>query len=154
MMRPADAQTTSINFALDWIVSGRHAPWFLTLEKGYYRDGGLDVKISRGYGFQDGVTRLLSGQSQFNFNDISSLVIARASHGTAIKAVALIYPKIPVAVFSLKKSNILKPLISGETIQPSQAAQPRAVPRFCEVQRHIRNWRHGFLRAGRKRCHC
>ena len=137
MMRPADAQTTSINFALDWIVSGRHAPWFLTLEKGYYRDEGLDVKISRGYGFQDGVTRLLSGQSQFNFNDISSLVIARASHGTAIKAVALIYSKIPVAVFSLKKSNILKPLVSqGENDRNrARRRQPSAVPRFCEVQR-------------------
>lgn len=134
-IRPAAAANATVNFALDWIVSGRHAPWFLALEKGFYKDEGLDVKISRGYGFQDGMQRLMSGQSQFNFNDITSLVIARGTQAVPAKAVAIIYSKNPVAVFSLKKSGIVKPSdLKGKSIATEPGGVSRVLfPGFARV---------------------
>ncbi len=131
---PALAET-SILFSLDWIVGGRHAPWLLALEKGYYRDEGLDVKISRGFGFKGGIQRIMSGEAQFNFNDIPSLVIARANQDVKIMAVATIYAKTPVAVFSLKKTGITGPQdLKGKTIATDPGGVSRMLfPGFARV---------------------
>src|SRR5687768_9372355 len=37
----AHAQTTPITFALDFRALGRHAAWYVALEKGYYKSAGL-----------------------------------------------------------------------------------------------------------------
>src|SRR4051812_32743835 len=39
-----------VGFALDWIVGGTHAGYYVALEKGYYKAANLDVTISRGFG--------------------------------------------------------------------------------------------------------
>ena len=39
-----------ITFSLDFIVLGRHAPWYVALAKGYYKEEGLNVKIIPGKG--------------------------------------------------------------------------------------------------------
>ena len=41
----AQAQTTPVTFSLDFRALGRHAAWYVALEKGYYKDAGLDVTI-------------------------------------------------------------------------------------------------------------
>ena len=42
------AYAEDIKFSLEWLVGGRHVGFFVALEKGYYRDEGLNVTISRG----------------------------------------------------------------------------------------------------------
>ena len=42
----AQAQTTPVTFSLDFRALGRHAAWYVALEKGYYKDAGLDVYTS------------------------------------------------------------------------------------------------------------
>jgi len=41
----AQAQERDLKFVLDFISLGRHAPWYVALGKGYFKDEGLNVTI-------------------------------------------------------------------------------------------------------------
>ena len=41
----AQAQERDVKFVLDFISLGRHAPWYVALGKGYFKDEGLNVTI-------------------------------------------------------------------------------------------------------------
>ncbi len=100
---PAQAQQqkmTDIVFALDFIILGRHAPIFAALEKGYYKEEGLNVKIVPTKGTAEAIQSVESGVSQLGFIDVPSLVIARAN-GSTVKVVSVIYQKAPFTIFSL-----------------------------------------------------
>ena len=48
---PASAQTLDkFPFRLNWTLYGEHAPFFVALDKGFYKDAGLDVEIQEGSG--------------------------------------------------------------------------------------------------------
>ena len=55
----AQAQERDLKFVLDFISLGRHAPWYVALGKGYFKDEGLNVTImpSKGTAGWAGVTR-------------------------------------------------------------------------------------------------
>jgi NitT/TauT family transport system substrate-binding protein len=109
--KPAHAQKkmTDITFSLDFITLGRHAPWYVTLEKGFYRDEGLNVKIIQGKGSAQVMQAVQSGVAQIGFVDVASLVLGRARGGT-IKMVAVNYQKAPYTIFSLDPgANVMKP---------------------------------------------
>lgn len=100
--RPAHAQEkmTDIVFALDFIILGRHAPIFTALEKGYYKEEGLNVKIIPTKGTAEAIQNVEGGVAQLGFIDVPSLVIARAN-GSTVKVVSVLYQKAPFAIFSL-----------------------------------------------------
>ena len=50
-----------LKFTLDFRPNGQTAPFFLALNKGYYRDEGLDVTIDTGAGSVASITRIASG---------------------------------------------------------------------------------------------
>jgi ABC-type nitrate/sulfonate/bicarbonate transport system substrate-binding protein len=62
----------------DFGYNGRHAYFFYALDRGYYRDAGLDVKIVRGQGSVDAIRQVGAGNAMFGFADAGSLVLARA----------------------------------------------------------------------------
>jgi NitT/TauT family transport system substrate-binding protein len=39
------AEDRDVKFVLDFISLGRHAPWYVALGKGYFKDEGLNVSI-------------------------------------------------------------------------------------------------------------
>lgn len=91
---------TDVTFSLDFIVLGRHAPWFVALAKGYYREAGLNVKIVPGKGSAQVMQAVQSGLAQIGFVDVSGVILGRAA-GSTIKMVAVNYQKAPYAIFSL-----------------------------------------------------
>ncbi len=102
-VRPVHAQApkmTDITFTLDFIVLGRHAPWYVALEKGYFKEEGLNVKIIPAKGTAAAIQAVESGLAQIGFIDVPSLVIAHAGGATS-KIVAVIYQKAPYTIFSL-----------------------------------------------------
>lgn len=106
-------------FSLDWVIQGFHAPYFVALEKGYYKRNGLDVGIQRGFGSADTLKRVGAGSSAFGFADSASLVAAR-SQGTQVKELAVIYDRSMFAIYSLEGSGIRKPKdLEGKTIADS-----------------------------------
>ena len=84
---------------LDFVPTGEYVPHYTALEKGYYRDEGLDVKILRGQGSGDTVKRIAAGQGEVGIADISALIAARANTDVAVKAIALWYRRPPHGVF-------------------------------------------------------
>ncbi len=110
---PAFAQQkplTEVTFSLDFIVLGRHAPWYVALAKGYYKDAGLDVKIIPAQGTAQSIQALESNVAQFAFSDVAALVQARARGASTAKVVAVNYQKAPYAIFSIDPgANVTKP---------------------------------------------
>lgn len=99
----------AVTFVTDFGFNGRHAYYYVALDKGYYKDAGMDVKIVRGQGSTDAVKQVASGTAQFGFADTSAVIFAKANDGIPIKLVSVIYAKPPHAIYVLKESGITKP---------------------------------------------
>jgi NitT/TauT family transport system substrate-binding protein len=100
---PAFAQgkpLTEVTLMADFIILGRHAPWFVAQSKGYYRDEGISMKMIASRGTGQVLSGLEGNVAQFGLPDIPGLVLGRAQ-GSKVKVVAVVYQKSPVAVFSL-----------------------------------------------------
>ena len=103
-----EKKLTDITFSLDFITLGRHAPFYVAIDKGYYKEEGLNVNIIPAKGTAQGIQNVESGIAQIGFTDIASLVVARAE-GSTVKAVAVIYQKAPFCFFSLDPgANVTK----------------------------------------------
>jgi NitT/TauT family transport system substrate-binding protein len=124
-----------ITFQLDWIAYGRHAPYYVALEKGFYATNGLDVTIQQGTGVADGMRNLAAGKSHFNFNDIGSMIAIRSREGVKIKAVACMYQHSPHTMFFLKNKGINSPKdIEGRTIGSPSGTSPKVMfPAFASA---------------------
>jgi len=106
---PALAQTP-VKFALDWKFEGPSAPYFVALDKGYYKAEGLDVTIDSGPGSVAGIARVAAGTYPIGFFDINSLVKFQDQNPTKkVQAVLMIYDKPPFAIASVAKTGIAKP---------------------------------------------
>ena len=103
-----EKKLTDITFSLDFITLGRHAPFYVAIDKGYYKEEGLNVNIVPAKGTAQGIQNVESGIAQLGFTDIASLVVAHAE-GSTVKAVAVIYQKAPFCFFSLDPgANVTK----------------------------------------------
>jgi NitT/TauT family transport system substrate-binding protein len=108
-LAPARAQT-KVTFSLDFRALGRHAAWYVALDKGYYKQAGLDVTIIPSQGTAQAIQSLESGAVQYAFSDVAGLVAAHANAGSTARMVAVIYQKAPYAIFSLRSgANVTRP---------------------------------------------
>src|SRR5262245_50524253 len=94
---------------LDFVPTGEYVPHYTALEKGFYREEGLDVKIVRGQGSGDTVKRIAAGQGDVGIADISALIAARANTDVKVKAIALWYRRPPHGIFVRSDSPIKTP---------------------------------------------
>ena len=99
-----------IRFALDWRFEGPAAPFFVAIDKGYYKAEGLNVTIDPGAGSVEGINRVASGAYEVGFADINSLVKYRDNpRNLPVKAVMMVYDTPAFSIVSLKKNGIAKP---------------------------------------------
>ena len=107
--RPVSAQT-NLKFALDWKFEGPSAPYFVALDKGYYKAEGLNVSIDSGPGSVAGIARVAAGTYPIGFFDINSLVkFLDQNPDKKVQAVLMMYDKPPFAIATTAKTGILKP---------------------------------------------
>ncbi len=154
---------TAVTFMLDGAALGRHAAWYVALEKGYYKRAGLDVTIVPGQGPAQAIQGVESKAAQFALSDVASLVALRAG-GASAKMVAVIEQKSPYAIFSLRSgANVSRPqqlesleIGSGKGFRWPEGDRSlhdvdRAQARDGEIHRHRSG---GGLRhaGGRKDC--
>jgi NitT/TauT family transport system substrate-binding protein len=106
---PVAAQERDIKFTLDFIALGRHAPWYVAVAKGYFKQEGLNVTVMPSKGTADAIRAVETGIADLGFIDVPSLVASGAA-GAAIKMVAVNYQKPPYCVFSLNPgANVTSP---------------------------------------------
>jgi ABC-type nitrate/sulfonate/bicarbonate transport system substrate-binding protein len=82
-------------FILDFLPYGEYTPYFTALDKGWYKEEGLDVKILRGAGSGDTIKRIAVGQGEAGSADFSALTGARANEDIRVKAIAAYFRRPP-----------------------------------------------------------
>ncbi|MBI3127404.1 MAG: ABC transporter substrate-binding protein [Candidatus Tectomicrobia bacterium] len=102
----ADA-AQKVRLHTDWKmeVSGDIPPFFLGVEKGYYKAEGLDVEILDGTGSGDAVRVMSAGSYEFGFADFGSLLAGRIQ-GAKVKAVMGLLQQGGGAFLYMKDSGI------------------------------------------------
>lgn len=104
-------------FILDFLPYGEYTPYFTALEKGWYREEGLDVKILRGAGSGDTVKRIAAGQGDAGSADFAPVVAARANEDAKVKAIAVYFRETWLSIFVRTDSGINAPKdLEGKTI--------------------------------------
>src|SRR5450755_2757701 len=98
-----------VSVVMDAGFNGRHAYYFVAIEKGYYESVGLDVQVVRGQGSADAIKQVAAGNAQFGFADAGSVVLARGNEQVPVKLVAIVYARPPHAIYALKESGISRP---------------------------------------------
>ena len=101
---------TKIPFTLDWKFEGPSAPFFNAIDKGYFKDAGLNVEISPGKGSLDAIPKVATGSFPLGFADINSLIkFLDQNPGAPVTAIMMIYDKPPFAVIGRKSLGIKSP---------------------------------------------
>jgi NitT/TauT family transport system substrate-binding protein len=93
-------------FILDFLPYGEYTPYFTALDKGWYREEGLDVKILRGAGSGDTIKRIAVGQGEAGSADFSGLVAARANEDIKVRAIAAYFRRPPHSIFVREGTGI------------------------------------------------
>ncbi len=105
----ASAQTRNVNLALDWMVNGSHAPYYVAVEKGFYKTAGFNVEIVRGYGSGDTVKKVAAKMATMGICDFATMVTSVIREQTPVKAVGAVYGKAMLGILYLKESGIKVP---------------------------------------------
>ncbi len=105
----APAQSADkVEFGLDWIPYGAHAPYFAGKNKGFYKEAGIDINITRGYGSRNALKALATKKSDFVLADPFA-IYANNRVGNKAKSVAIVYEASPLTIVTLKSSGIKHP---------------------------------------------
>ena len=105
-----------VTLRLNWLVYGFHMPFYLGVEKGFYRQNGIDLTIGDGQGSGRAVQVVAAGSDEFGLSDGTS-IIGGAVHGAPVRAVMGIMNRSPFAVIVRADSGITDfKSLTGKTI--------------------------------------
>ncbi|HYF09602.1 MAG TPA: ABC transporter substrate-binding protein [Acetobacteraceae bacterium] len=102
---PARAQDRVL-LQLDWIPTGEHAAYFSGAVRGAWREQGIELSLTRGYGSGDTVNKVAAGTAAFGVADISAVMTARARQNAPVRSIMQIYTHSPHSLFVLRSSGI------------------------------------------------
>lgn len=102
------AAQTKVTMYLDFLVNGYHSPFYVALEKGWYKEAGLDVKITPGKGTADSIKTVATGNAEFGFPDFGALAKA-ISEGVPLTAVAAFVHDTPSGIISFADKPVRVP---------------------------------------------
>ncbi len=128
------AAQEKFTFSLNWYAVGDHAAYWVALEKGYYKDKGLDVTLENGKGSGDSIAKVDTNRADAGLAD-AAVVIASNARGTTVKVVGMVFDKTPLNIFSLKSNPLAKPKdLEGKTLgAPPGDSQRQMFPAFAKV---------------------
>jgi NitT/TauT family transport system substrate-binding protein len=97
----AQPAATDASLRLDFSINGKHAPFLLGVEKGFYSEQGIKLRVEEGRGSLAAVQLVANKSDTFGFADTSSMITVAAS-GAPVTSVGVIFQRSPVAAISLK----------------------------------------------------
>ena len=113
---PAPAQEREVKVTTDFSFNGRHAYFFVAIEKGHFKQENLRVQMLPGRGSGTTVQEVAAGITKIGFADAGVMVIARAAEKTPVKLVAAVYDS-PHSLIYMEDSGIKSPKdLEGKTI--------------------------------------
>jgi NitT/TauT family transport system substrate-binding protein len=124
----ADAQSAQkVSLRLDWVISGYHAPYFVGIKNGYYKDEGLDVTIEPGNGSANVAQAIGNGNGEFATVD-GGAMMQLVAKGLPVKSVMGLYQRNPIGVIYNVKSAITAPKdLEGKTLVITNGDAPAAL---------------------------
>jgi NitT/TauT family transport system substrate-binding protein len=125
----------NVTLITDFGYNGRHAYFFVAIEKGYYKDADLEVKVVRGQGSVDAIRQVGANNAVVGFADAGSLVLARGNDQIPVKLVSIVYAKPPQAIFCREDSGLKKPKdLEGASIaNPAGGATVEMFPLYAKA---------------------
>ena len=132
---PAAAQAPQkVVFALNWFAVGDHAAYWVALEKGYYKEKGLDVELQNSKGSGDSIAKVDTGRADVGLAD-ASVVVPRVAQGAKIKVVGAVFDNTPLNIWTRKDTGISKPKdLEGKTLAaPPGDSQRQLFPAFAKI---------------------
>lgn len=106
----------SVTIRVDWLYRSYHAPFFLGVEKGWYSEAGIDLKINEGRG-SGNVIQLVGNKSDTFGFAVADAVMRGVQNQIPVISVATIMPRHADSIFVLKKSGITLPqALKGRSI--------------------------------------
>ena len=121
-------QLDAINYATSFGNFGRDAYVYIALEKGYFKDAGLDVKVTAGTGSVDNIKLVAAGRLDYAPVDIGALVVTKANEGIPVKTIAVVHQNTLSAIFTLEESGITTPKqLEGKSFADSPASTVRVL---------------------------
>jgi len=107
---------TPIKLTLPWLPLGTYSFTFAAKKLGYWEKRGLDVTIDRGFGSTKVCVPVDQGQYDFGLLDMA-VQAGCVGRGLDLVAIAGIWPRSPIGIFSLKELNITEPKqLEGQSI--------------------------------------
>jgi len=106
----AAPETKDVRIMMDWVIQGTHSPYFVALEKGYFKEEGLNVTLDPGKGATNVAVSVAGGVYHFGWVDLPSMVRFNAQNpGSPLLAVYMSFDDSPLAVITRKDAGIRKP---------------------------------------------
>lgn len=118
---PATA-ADSVSLRLNWQMKGEFAPFIVGVEKGFFRDQGLDVRVQEGSSGTQALQAVAGGQDDFAYVPSVQLIEA-INHGMPVKAVATVGKVDSMGMVSLSDVPLKTPKdIEGRTVEITATA--------------------------------
>jgi len=112
---PANAQDR-VSLRLNWLLYGFHTPFHLGVERGFYREAGIDLTIGEGQGSARAVQLVAAGSDTFGLSDGAS-IINGVARGAPLQAVMGVMNRSPFAIIVRADSGITRVQdLAGRTI--------------------------------------
>ncbi len=95
----------AVSLRIEWLHSSYHAPFFLGIDKGIYRDAGIELTVNEGRGSVQVAQLVGSGQDQFGFASADA-IMRGAGAGIPVMSVASLMPVMGQAIYVREDSPI------------------------------------------------
>lgn len=97
-----------VDFILNWIAGGDHAPYYYAKKMGLYEKAGIDLNIEQGKGSSMSSKRTGVGKNPIGLADLGTALVAKGK-GADLVAVLNVYANSPYGMYWLKSSGIKGP---------------------------------------------
>lgn len=100
----AQAQT-KVDFILNWVPGGDHAPYYYAKKLGWYAKEGIELTLEPGKGSALATQKVGAGANAIGLADMGGVLVARGK-GAPVVAVYNVYANSPQGLYWLKSSGI------------------------------------------------
>jgi NitT/TauT family transport system substrate-binding protein len=109
---------SSVTVVLDWIpYQPHHYAFWLAKDRGWYKDAGVDVKITNVMGSNSVIKAIVGGQGDIGLTSSAAFTKAVAEQKVPLKMVAVFHQKDVLSLRYFKKSGIKSPKdLEGKTV--------------------------------------
>ncbi len=121
----AQAAPAKVTVQLNWFKSVQQGGHFIAIEKGYFRDEGIECEVVQGGPGVDSIGLVASGRATIGDRDSSNVLLARAK-GIPIKGFAVSYQTSPFSMFSMPSKPVkgLEDMVGKTIAIPTQRRGP------------------------------